>query len=130
MPQGLLDSCGRKPSSAAAGHRGAWSPKKPTRPRGLLQRLTCYRTGVVEATARRSDQPHAADEAPTSRTRWRTGRRCSSTSDATRRAAPPSRPRIREHEGRDTVGTAVIGIDVSKATLDACLLTPDGTTRD
>jgi transposase len=40
-------------------------------------------------------------------------------------------PRIREHEGRDAVGSArtVIGIDVSKATLDACLLTPDGATR-
>lgn len=29
-----------------------------------------------------------------------------------------------------TAATAVIGIDVSKATLDACLLTPDGTTRE
>src|SRR5262245_13194815 len=70
---------------------------------------------------------------PTSRTRWRTGRRCSSTSDATPRATPPSRPRIRELEGRDAVGTAattVVGIDVSKATLDACLLTPDGKARD
>src|SRR4051812_10262349 len=29
-----------------------------------------------------------------------------------------------------TAATAVIGIDVSKATLDACLLPPDGTTRE
>src|SRR4051794_4034201 len=70
---------------------------------------------------------------PTSRTRWRTGRRCSSTSDATPRAAPPSRPRIRELQGRDTVGTAAtafVGIDVSEATPDGCLLTPDGKARD
>src|SRR3954465_13683843 len=45
---------------------------------------------------------------------------------------PRVRPRIRELEGRDAVGTAataVIGIDVSKATLDACLLAPGGRTR-
>src|SRR5437660_1465187 len=44
----------------------------------------------------------------------------------------PGRPRIRELEGRGAVGTAataVIGIDVSKDTLDACLLTPDGKAR-
>ena len=29
-----------------------------------MQRLTCYHARVVEATARRSDQPHAAHEAP------------------------------------------------------------------
>jgi len=29
-----------------------------------------------------------------------------------------------------TAATAVIGIDVSKATLDCCLMTPDGKTRD
>jgi transposase len=43
------------------------------------------------------------------------------------------RPRIRELEGRDAVGTAestAVGIDVSKAALDACLLAPDGTTRE
>src|SRR5206468_6338442 len=110
-------SAAEQSSSAVAGATGARNLEKPTCPRRLLQRLTCYPTGVVEATARRSDQPHAADEAPTSRTRWRTGRRCSSTSDATPRATPTSRPRIRELEGRDTVGTAaatVIGIDVSK----------------
>src|SRR5262245_53455780 len=49
------------------------------------------------------------------------------------RGRPDSgQPRIRELEGRDAVGTAattVIGIDVSKDTLDCCLLTPDGKTR-
>src|SRR5439155_889081 len=58
---------------------------------------------------------------PTSRTRWRAGRRCPSTSGATTRATPPSRPRIRELGGRDTVGTAAtafVGIDVSRAILD------------
>src|SRR3954465_11093092 len=46
---------------------------------------------------------------------------------------PRVRPRIRELEGRGSLGTAataVIGIDVSKDTLDACLLTPDGKARD
>ena len=41
--------------------------------------------------------------------------------------------RIHEPEGRDAVGTAAtcfVGIDVSKATLDACLLTPDGRARE
>src|SRR5262245_7698196 len=46
---------------------------------------------------------------------------------------PPS-PRIPEPEGRDAVGqpttaTSFVGIDVSKLTLDACLLTPDGRAR-
>src|SRR4051794_41464583 len=43
------------------------------------------------------------------------------------------RPRIRELEGRDAVGTAattVVGIDVSKDALDACLLTPGGKVLD
>src|SRR5437764_14507129 len=50
-------------------------------------------------------------------------------------AAHRAAPRIREPEGRDAVGTAATavshfaGIDVSKATLDACLLGPDGRTR-
>jgi transposase len=47
-------------------------------------------------------------------------------------AAPPSRPRIRELEGRDALGTAAthfVGIDVSKATLDCCLLAPGGGAR-
>src|SRR5688572_6649134 len=51
-----------------------------------------------------------------------------------RGGSPPSRPRIREPEGRDAVGTAATathfaGIDVSKATLDAGLLGPDGRMR-
>src|SRR4051794_7196761 len=48
-------------------------------------------------------------------------------------AGPEPRPRIHEPEGRDAVGTSAtyfIGIDVSKATLDACLLAPDGTARE
>src|SRR5262249_38485192 len=46
-----------------------------------------------------------------------------------------ARPRIREPEGRDAVGTAktaathFVGIDVSKATLDCCLLGPDDRAR-
>ena len=38
--------------------------QKPVTRRCLLQRLTCYHAGVVEATARRTDQPHAAHETP------------------------------------------------------------------
>src|SRR4051812_15859099 len=95
-----------------------------------LQRLTCYPTGVVEATARWSGQPHAAPAAPTSRTRWRTDHRRSSTSDARpgRLTASPT-PHYRGREGRDAVGTTATttvtdfaGIDVSKDTLDAALL--------
>src|SRR5690606_6787300 len=70
---------------------------------------------------------------PTSRTRVRTGRRRSSTSDATPRAAHPGRPRIRDAEGRDAVGTAATvfaGIDVSKDTLDRCLLLPGGGAKE
>src|SRR3954454_16874742 len=55
-----------------------------------------------------------------------------STSDAIPRAAHRAGPRIREPEGRDAVGTAAThfaGIDVSKDTLDAGLLGPDGRTR-
>src|SRR5262245_17657876 len=66
---------------------------------------------------------------PTSGTRVRPGRRRSSTSDATPRAAHPSRPRIRDAEGRDAMGTAATcfaGIDVAKDTLDCCLLVPGG----
>src|SRR5262245_50140151 len=40
-----------------------------------------------------------------------------------------ARPRIRELEGRGAVGTnatAFVGIDVSKGTLDACLISPGG----
>src|SRR5262245_55600262 len=48
-------------------------------------------------------------------------------------AAPRARPRIREPEGRDAVGTAAatcfVGVDVAKATLDACLLRPRGPAR-
>src|SRR5690242_14234938 len=49
------------------------------------------------------------------------------------RGGSPSRPRIRELEGRDAVGTAATGfagIDVSKDTLDACLLAPGGRSRE
>src|SRR5215218_8684718 len=56
-----------------------------------------------------------------------------STSDAIPGAAHPPPPRIHEPEGRDAVGaaaTAFVGIDVSKATLDACLLGPDGRARE
>src|SRR5436190_9367737 len=50
-------------------------------------------------------------------------------------AAPlRARPRIREPEGRDAVGTntatAVVGIDVSKDTLDACLIPSAGKTKE
>src|SRR5262249_35578080 len=79
--------------------------------------------------ARRPEQPHAADEAKTSGTRSRPGRRRPLTSNAIPGAAPPPPPRIHEPEGRDAVGTAAtyfVGIDVSKATLDVCLLGPDG----
>src|SRR5262249_60042692 len=79
--------------------------------------------------ARRPEQPHAADEAKTSGTRSRPGRRRPSTSDAIPGAAHRPAPRIYEPEGRDAMGTAAtafVGIDVSKATLDACLLGPDG----
>src|SRR3954453_3282975 len=51
-------------------------------------------------------------------------------------AAPRADPEFREREGRDAVGTAstaavthFAGIDVSKDTLDACLLGPAGRTR-
>src|SRR3954453_519099 len=47
-------------------------------------------------------------------------------------AHPEPDPGSREPEGRDAVGTAAThfaGIDVSKDTLDACLLGPDGRTR-
>src|SRR5215471_1548902 len=47
------------------------------------------------------------------------------------------RPRIRESEGRDAVGTdtataatVFVGIDVSKDTLDACLLFPGGKVKE
>src|SRR5262249_3364831 len=63
----------------------------------------------------------------------RPGRRRSSTSDATPRAAHPSRPRLRDAEGRDARGTAATGfagIDVSKDTLDCCLLVPGGKARE
>src|SRR5262245_58078610 len=46
--------------------------------------------------------------------------------------SPRADPAFREPEGRDAVGTAAThfaGIDVSKDTLDACLLGPDGRTR-
>src|SRR4051812_6791815 len=99
-----------------------------------LQRITCYRTGVVEATARWSGQPQAADEA---RPREPD---CGPTTGAPRprtlaRGRPLwARPRIREPEGRDAVGTvtatAVVGIDVSKGTLDACLIPSAGRTKE
>src|SRR3954471_654489 len=103
-------------------------------PRRLLQRLTCYRTGVVEATARWSGQPHAADEA---RPREPD---CGPTTGAPRprtlsrgRPAPAATPH-REPEGSSAVGTntatAVVGIDVSKDTLDACLILPGGKTKE
>src|SRR5262249_61748052 len=41
-------------------------------------------------------------------------------------------PRIHEPEGRDAVGTAdtcFVGVDVSKATLEVCLLRPSGLAR-
>src|SRR5262249_16838254 len=42
------------------------------------------------------------------------------------------RPRIRDAEGRDAVGTAAVfaGIDVSKDTLDCCLLLPGGRAKE
>src|SRR3954471_12588693 len=42
------------------------------------------------------------------------------------------RPRIRDTEGRDAVGTATCfaGIDVSKDTLDCCLLLPGGRAKE
>src|SRR5437762_14127231 len=39
------------------------NPRTATCPRGQVRRLTCYR-GVGVRTARRSDQPHAPEEAP------------------------------------------------------------------
>src|SRR5262249_8096484 len=83
--------------------------------------------------ARRPEQPHATAEALTSGTRSRPGRRRPSTSDAIPGAAHPPVPRIHEPEGRDargTAATAFVGIDVSKATLDACLLGPDGRAKE
>src|SRR5262249_41208151 len=86
----------------------------------------------VSERARRPEQPHATEEALTSGTRWRPGRRRSSTSDATSGRLSAGRPRIREPEGRDAVGqptAAFVGIDVSKASRDACLLLPAGKAR-
>src|SRR5262249_18979884 len=63
----------------------------------------------------------------------RTGHRRPQTSDHTPRPAHPSRPRIRDAEGRDAMGSAATcfaGIDVSKDTLDCCLLVPGGQARE
>src|SRR5262245_63975462 len=69
----------------------------------------------------------------TSGTRWRAGRRRPRPRTPSR-GGSPGRPRIHEPEGRDAVGltataTAFVGIDVSKATLDACLIRPRGQGR-
>src|SRR5688572_17261270 len=56
-----------------------------------------------------------------------------STSDATPRATHASATPHRDAEGRDAVGTAAThfaGIDVSKDTLDACLLLPGGRAKE
>src|SRR5262249_30243212 len=115
--------------SPAAGARWATRHGKPTCPRGQVQRLTCYPTSVVEATPggrvnrmqRTRHRPREPDRGP-----------AAGALDLGCQLGP--RPRIRDPEGRDAVGTAstathFAGIDVSKDTLDARLLGPGGATR-
>src|SRR5262249_47825300 len=123
-----------RPSSAAGSRgRSRGAGAVALRVAGPLQRLTCYLTRVVEATARWSGQPHAADEARPREPE------CGPTTGAPRPRTLPRGPLTAsatphgDAEGRDAVGTAATcfaGIDVSKDTLDACLLLPGGKTKE
>src|SRR5436305_181274 len=113
------------------------SPGNESCPRDQVQRLTCYPTGVVEATARWPGQPHAAHEARPREPGGGPATGAARPRMPYRGGSPRARPRIREREGGDAVGTAstastashFAGIDVSKDTLDAALLGPGGATR-
>src|SRR5947208_11865952 len=100
------------------------SPRKRTCGPGLLQRLIWYGAVIVGGTpggrvnrpAAREARPREPDRGP-----------AAGVSHLGHHLG--ARPRIHEGEGMDAAGTTWVGIDVSKAALDACQLGPGGRTR-